>query len=144
MKKWYVVVMMAVLVLAFAVVAQAGQLVPVKTADITFLDASGNPVYCDGLHMVMNSNSGLVKGARTGCLSDAIYGVEGVVFGGIQKGIAMTIRDSVNDLLLVVRDAGTWTYYMPDGSILNEGKWALGAPVLAPESSSSSSLQPAN
>lgn len=117
--------------MALATVSQAGQLFGNrKTVDIILQNNDGSP-FCDGMSLVINLNTGLVVGHRTGCLSDAIGGTAGVLFGTRQKGAGVTLRLEPDSFFTVVRDRGTWTHYNIDGTVFTSGKYVKGSPPAA-------------
>lgn len=112
--------------LALAGSAMAGPIFPNKTIDLTFVG------FCDGLHLVANTTSGVVKGNRTGCRSSAVGGVVGTVVGtkqGVAEILHYTSTFGSEDFTAVIRDDKTWTYYNLDGTVLNSGTWAVGVAV---------------
>lgn len=121
--------------LALAGSALAGPIFPNKTIDLVF------DGYCDGLHVVSNTTTGLVTGTRTGCASEPVGGVVGTVLGKKQGG-AEIVQYATFDFTAVIRDDKTWTYYNADGSVFNSGTWSLGVAVAAPAAGAASSTAP--
>jgi hypothetical protein len=105
--------------LALASSVQAGPIFPSKTIDLK-LDG-----FCDGLHFMTNTTTGIVTGMRTGCESEATGGVVGEVLGKAQGG-AVILDYTSFDLSVVIRDNRTWTYYNLNGTVFNSGTWSVG------------------
>ena len=132
MKTRLTIVLAILLVLSFGSIAEAGKLLGAKrTVDIA-LDG-----YCDGMHLVINLNTGVVTGNQTGCMSDLVWGTVGALFGAKQKGICVSAQTDAWSWHMVIRDNGTWTYYMEDGTVYNSGTYTKGLPTMAADSFSS-------
>lgn len=125
MKKLFVLtVLVSLLVVTTAGISHAGKLIGGnRTVDISLTG------FCDGLHLVINPNSGFVTGNMTGCDSGVVFGTVSSLFG-TGKGVALTIRDTKYTWYKVIRDSGTWTYYDSTGAIFNQGTFTLGTPAL--------------
>jgi len=134
MKTRVIAVLVVLGIVAFGGVSHAGALLGgPRTVDIT-LDG-----FCDGYHLIINTNTGIVTGNQTGCESEGVFGTVGSLIGPNQKGAAVTARDTVYSTYKVIRDNGTWTYYNSDGSVFNSGTYTKGTPAAAVESQSTSS-----
>ena len=88
--------------------------------------------FCDGVHMTINYNTGVVVAVRTGCLSDLMVGSVGALNGKKYAGGAVTLMDPTHSLYMVIKDTpAVWAYYSLDGSIFNSGTYSVGAPAVA-------------
>jgi hypothetical protein len=84
--------------------------------------------YCDGLHLVIDTSTGVVTGHATGCFADAIVGT----FGRIKDLNCITYVYETHPIpLSVIRADRTFTHYEIDGSIINEGTFSPGVPPKA-------------
>ena len=85
--------------------------------------------YCDGVHLVINTGTGLAVGNRTGCVTEAIGGTVARIFG---QTTGVTYRSEEAQVYYsVIRNNRTWTHYYLDGSVLNSGTWVPGPPAAA-------------
>ena len=111
----------------------AGPLVPNKTVNIRF------DGFCDGMRLVINQNTGVVTGNRTGCASDVIEGGAmtssitgpGVTFATFNSGSGIVfwqIDDNPRDFKLIL-----------DTGFTNSGTYSVGVPAMAPVGSGGSS-----
>ena len=96
--------------------AYAGALVPNKTVDIRFVG------FCDGMHLVINENTGLVTGNLTGCAHDPLFGTVG---SNSRLGAGISVLTA--GLLYVIDDfSQTFTNYQPTGARVTSGTYAVG------------------
>jgi len=136
MKSRYIPVLVVLCIVAFSGVCHAGALFGVvRTVDIKMTG------FCDGYHLVMNMNTGIVTGHQTGCDLQVVFGTVGSLIGYKQGGAAVTVRDTVFPTYKVIRDNGTWTYYNSDGSVANSGTYSKGTPAAPQFQSTTSSNQ---
>jgi len=121
--------------LLLAASAQAGPLFgTTKTVDIAFVN------YCDGMHLVINYQTGVVLGNRAGsCIENSpVWGTVGTVLNGTYRGGAVILTDVFDSLHVVITDnPKKWVYYYPDGTIMNSGIYVVGVPANAGASGSS-------
>ena len=108
--------------------ANAGALVANKTVDIKF---NG---FCDGMHLVINQNSGLVTGNQTGCSSGKIVGTVGA-----NSSLGAGVSILASGLLYVIDDAPqNWKNYQTTGALLNSGTYSVGVAAAAASGRASS------
>jgi hypothetical protein len=136
MKSRYIAVLVLLGIVAFSGVCHAGALFGgERTVDIAMTG------FCDGYHLVINMNTGIVTGNQTGCDSQAVFGTVSSLIGFNQKGAAVTVRDLVFNTYKVIRDSGTWTYYNSNGTVANSGTYTRGTPASPQPQSTTSSNQ---
>ncbi|UJP05886.1 MAG: hypothetical protein LZF61_02600 [Nitrosomonas sp.] len=112
--------------MTFASVAMAGPLVSNKTVDIILQSQDGSFDYCDGMQLVINQNTQIVGGQRTGCVTDAANGIVGS-FSKNGMGVAMMTTDGYAAYLFVIDDnPRKWEIYLSDGTLLNSGIYKVG------------------
>ena len=136
MKIRLIALVVVISIMAFGSSAYSGGLLGgTRTIDIKMTG------FCDGYHLVINLNTGIVTGKQTGCDSELVFGTVGSLIGFNQKGAAIMVRDTQFATYKVIRDNYTWTYYDRSGAIVNSGEYTQGAPgaPLIPESPVSSS-----
>ena len=118
--------------LLLAASAQAGPLFgTTRTVDLKWTG------YCDGIHLVINYNTGVVVGYTTGsCLGEwPAVGTVGALMGSKYRGGAVTVSvpnyGGFNDALLfvIVDNPKYWIIYDPAGTIRNEGIYTVGVPA---------------
>lgn len=122
----------ATILIGAAASAQAGALVPSTTVNIKFTG------FCDGMRLVINEDSGLVTGYRTGCASGNFVGTVG---SNSKLGAGITI---VTDYYMYVIDDSpqSFTVYRSYGAIINSGSYAIGNPVSTTGRATSRSTSP--
>ena len=130
--KMTVVTSVVLAMVAGAGVAQAGPFANNKTLDIHFVG------YCDGMHLVINQNTGRVTGNQTGgCITNGpLSGVVGAM-SALGEGIAVAVSDGAGGVFLYGLDDNPlkWSLTALDGTPLNSGTYAVGvaaAPVQGP------------
>ena len=115
--------------LLLAASAQAGPLFgTTKTVDIAFVG------YCDGMHLVIYYQTGVVLGNRSGsCIENSpVWGTVGTVLNGTYRGGAVILTDVFFSFHCVITDnPKKWVYYLSDGTIFNSGTYVVGAPAMA-------------
>jgi hypothetical protein len=111
----------------------AGPLVPNKTVNIRF------DGFCDGLRLVINQNTGVVTGNRTGCASDVIVG--GAVTSSIAgAGVTVATSNFGSGIVFWQIDDNPRNFKLTlDTGFSNSGTYTVGVPAMAPVGSGSSS-----
>lgn len=111
----------------------AGPLVPNKTVNIRF------DGFCDGLRLVINQNTGVVTGNRTGCASDVIVG--GAMTSSITgPGVTADTSDFGSGIVFWQIDDNPRNFKLiTDSGFTNSGTYSVGVPALAEVGSASSS-----
>lgn len=87
--------------------------------------------FCDGMSLHIDTTKGTAVGNRTGCLSGPASGLVAIVVGAnMHLGIIMAINGGASGhVTLYVGDNGKWTVFNPNGSVLQNGTWSVGAPT---------------
>ncbi len=130
--KKYLLAAVFVCVLAFSSNAGA-QGIP-----MTYCDAGGNPIFCDGVTLSFNGGSLTVTGNQTGCTSGSVAG--GIVIPLDPPGIGAAFGynpDATYFGLFPTTEISLtsvpprWRHIAADGTILNAGQICFGAPPVA-------------
>ena len=122
--------------LLVAASAHAGPLIANRTVDIHFTG------YCDGLHLVINENTGIVLATETGCISASFAGTVGSL-NGTYRGGAVTLTDAAHGTHKVILDKPmVWVYYNANGTVSNSGTYHVGTPEYGIETAGSSNQLP--
>src|SRR4051794_4135100 len=109
----------AVLLLGLTSGVEADPLVSGKTIDISFTG------FCDGMHLVINQNTGIVTGNATGCVSVPIAGTIG---SNSNLGAGVTILETIspNAFMFVIDDQPqTFAVHDASGVQFNNGTYSV-------------------
>jgi hypothetical protein len=115
-----------------AAAAHAGPIAGDRNMNITF------DGYCDGLHLIINQTTGIVRGEQTGCIAEPIVGTVGALS---RTGTGVTVLSA--GFLYVIDDTPrNWRVYRSDGLLWNRGTYSVGAPDLRAAGGARASNQP--
>jgi hypothetical protein len=126
------ILMVIGLSLLLAASAQAGPLFgQIREIDITMGEKN-----CDGIHLWINYNTGIVVAKGTGCCKDDMWGTVGAVLDGTYRGGAVTLMNPTNvcgegvPYYIVILDVPKiWVTYGVGGVKLKSGAYVLGPPL---------------
>jgi hypothetical protein len=79
--------------------------------------------FCDGFAVTWSANN-VAFGAETGCVTGPISGGRGFVFRNGGAGTLVLNLNHVPDAVYFIRQNGTWSIYLSDGSELQSGTWS--------------------
>lgn len=115
----------AAAMLLFGSSLYAGNLVQNRNVDIRFVG------FCDGLRLVINQSTQLVTGSHLGCISGPLVGTVGAL-ANTGAGVSVTTDYQGSGPFLIHLDdnPARWTIYRTNGTVVNSGSWAVGAPAL--------------
>ena len=98
--------------------------------------SSGTTNWGDGLHIEIGAN-GIATGRQTGICTNQIIG-QLTKLQRENNVAAVVFRDTQYQMLKVIRQNNTWTYYNFNGTVFNSGRWANGTLSKADESAPNS------
>lgn len=107
-------------------IAEAGPVAPNRAFDIKFTG------YCDGMHLVVNHNTGRVTGNQTGCVNLPVNGFVGSNSAGGLGIVVITDSNAGPEIYSLDDNPMKFTVRTYDDSFTNAGSYTLGVPGLAP------------